>query len=119
MDDSQKMAERALRVLVVDDNRDAANILARLVEEWGYECRVAYDGPSGLARACEYTPDCLITDIEMPGFDGYTLAQRIRQQPGLERTKLAALTALDGEEVEARAREAGFDHTLLKPSDPA
>jgi len=106
-----------VRILIVDDNRDAADSLALVLKAWGYGCHVAYDGPSGLASAGENKPDCLITDIAMPGIDGYTLAQRVRQQPGLDRTKLVALSAFSDDEHDRRIREAGFDHSLVKPAD--
>jgi len=114
-----KQTERAFRVLVVDDNHDAADSLCALLVVWGYDYRVAYDGPTGLALAQSYQPDCLLLDIGLPGMDGYTLARRIREQPGLEGAKLVALTAYSDEAHTRRAQEAGFDYRLTKPADPS
>lgn len=108
-----------LRALVVDDNRDAADTLAVLAGLWGYEARAVYDGPAALAAAAEAPPDCLFLDIAMPGMDGFELATRLRQLPGLQRAKLVALSAYSGDTHHRRVREAGFDYALTKPADPA
>jgi CheY-like chemotaxis protein len=105
---------RTLRVLVVDDNRDAADSFAMLVEAWGYDVRVAYDGVEGLEAAIEYQPDCLFLDINMPRMDGYTLANLVHHEPGMEWAKLVAIT---GDLDPVRAKEAGFDYTFIKPAD--
>ena len=107
-----------LHVLVVDDNRDAADSLCMLLRHWGYDCRAAYDGAAGLQAACDYRPDFLLLDIAMPGLDGYTLARTVRSQPGLVRAKLVALTAYSDEAYVRRSQEAGFDLHLVKPTDP-
>ena len=113
-----RAARRGLRVLVVDDNRAAADTLALLLKLWGHETRVAYDGAAGLEAARQYLPDCLLLDIDMPRLDGYALARQVRQQPGLERATLVAVTAYSDEAHRQRAQEAGFDHHLTKPADP-
>jgi CheY-like chemotaxis protein len=110
---------KAFRVLVVDDNRDAADSLALLLKAWGYDSRVAYDGAAGLEAALAYRPDCLLLDIGLPRLDGYAVARQVRQQPGLERAKLVALTAYSDETHARRARESGFDFYLVKPADPS
>jgi CheY-like chemotaxis protein len=107
-----------LHVLVVDDNRDAADSLCMLLRQWGYDCRAAYDGAAGLQAACDYRPDCMLLDIAMPGLDGYTLARKVRAQPSLVRAKLVALTAYTDETHVRRSQEAGFDLHLVKPTDP-
>ena len=118
------MAERAtnvphlLRVLVVEDNRDAADSLALLIRMWGHEARVAYDGVEGLRLADEYAPDCLILDIGLPKLDGYRLARHLRQIEALREAKLVALTAYSDEQHVNRALEAGFDYQFVKPGDP-
>ncbi len=112
-------ARKVARVLVVDDNRDAADSIGMLLGMWGYEHRVAYDGAAGLEAAQAFGPDCLLLDINMPRMDGFTLAQRVRQLPGLERAKLVALTAYADEANARRIREAGFEHHLIKPADPS
>ena len=114
----QTQPERVLQVLVVDDNRAAADSLCMLLGLWGYSCRAAYDGLTGLKAVRDHRPDCVLLDIRMPGMDGYALASHVRQQPGLERTKLIALTAFSDAAHVERAKEAGFDHHLVKPADP-
>jgi two-component system OmpR family response regulator len=111
--------EKSFRILVVDDNRDAANSLHVILRTWGYDCRVAYDGSSGLEEARVYLPDCLVLDINMPRMDGLSMARRVRQQPGLEHAKLIALTAYSDAHHSERIRQAGFDHHLVKPADLA
>jgi two-component system, OmpR family, response regulator len=109
---------RGLRVLIVDDNRDAANTLALLIGLWGYETQTAYDGKTGLEKARGFCPDCIVLDIAMPDFDGCTVARRVRQHPALGRIKLIAMTAFSSDEQCRRIRAAGFDHHLVKPADP-
>jgi CheY-like chemotaxis protein len=116
--DFETQTERMLHILVVDDNRAAADSLGMLLRLWGYDCRVAYDGTSGLEAARAYRPDCLLLDIGMPGMDGYSLARRVRQQPELAEAKLIAVTAFSDAAHLRRAREAGFDHHFVKPADP-
>jgi CheY-like chemotaxis protein len=109
--------ERALRVLAVDDNQDAADSLVTLLRLWGYDCQVSYDGAAALHEALKYRPDCLLLDINMPGMDGCAVARRLRQQPGLEGIKLVALTAYSDRANTRRIRRAGFDQHLVKPAD--
>lgn len=110
-------SERQFRVLIIDDNRDAANSLHVILRMWGYDCRVAYDGLTGLEAARVYLPDCLVLDINMPRMDGLSVARQVRRHPGLERTKLIALTAYSDAHYSERIRQAGFDHHLIKPAD--
>jgi CheY-like chemotaxis protein len=102
----------------VDDNRDAADSLRLLLELWGHNVRVAYDGAAGLEAARNYRPDCLVLDIGMPKLDGYSLAKMVRQEPGLEQAKLIALTAYGDEKAIRSVKEAGFDYHLVKPASP-
>ncbi len=106
------------RILVVDDNEDAADTLAMLLRMWGHDVHTAYSGEDALESARDYRPDCMLLDIRMPGMDGYTLARRLRQEPSLRQSQLVALSAYSSEEHGRRAREAGFDHWLVKPADP-
>ena len=106
------------RLLVVDDNQDAADSLAMLLRLQGHEVRVAYSGLAALEMTKTYTPDVVFLDIGMPGMDGYEVARRMRQQPGLEKTVLAALTGWGQQEDRRRTAEAGFDHHLVKPPEP-
>jgi YD repeat-containing protein len=104
-----------LRVLITDDNRDAADTLSDLLLNDGHDTRVAYDGAGALAVAAEFRPDVVLLDIGMPGMDGYETARAMRRLPGLEHVTLAALTGWGAAEDRARSRAAGFDHHLLKP----
>ena len=106
------------RLLVVDDNKDAADSLAMLLRLQGHEVRVAYSGMAALEMTKTYTPDVVFLDIGMPGMDGYEAARRIREQPGLGKTVLAALTGWGQQEDRRRTAEAGFDHHLVKPPEP-
>ncbi len=106
------------RLLVVDDNRDAAESLALLLGLLGHEVRIAHDGPGALELARGFRPQVVLLDIGMPGMDGYEVARRLRQEPGLENVRLAALTGWGQPEDRRRSAEAGFDHHLVKPVDP-
>ncbi|WP_338762628.1 ATP-binding protein [Massilia sp. METH4] len=110
---------RRLRVLIADDNVDAAHSLADLLALEGHDTRVAADGPGALALAEAFRPEVVFLDIGMPGMDGYETARRLRQLPGLAAVPLAALTGWGAAEDRARTRAAGFDHHLLKPAVPA
>jgi CheY-like chemotaxis protein len=103
------------RILVVDDNRDAAQALRLLLEGEGHEVRVADDGPSGLAVAKEYRPDVALLDIGLPKMNGYELAQRLREDPSLHGTLLIAVTGYGQMHDRARASASGFQHHLVKP----
>lgn len=103
-----------VRVLVVDDHRDAGNSLALLLRLWGFEVRTSYGAQEGLEAMRAQPPDIVISDISMPGMSGYQLAEEIRRDNSLQRVSLIALSAnLDAE----RARAAGFDLSLVKPVD--
>jgi CheY-like chemotaxis protein len=108
------------RVLVVDDNRDVANVLARLLECWGYEPLVARDGPGALAVAAAGAPfAAALVDLALPGMSGYELARRLRSQPAFERCLIVALTGYGGEEVVQHCYEAGIDLHVVKSCLPA
>src|SRR5262249_39153936 len=83
----------------------------------GHEVRVAYSGVSALEMLKSYTPDLVFLDIGMPGLDGYEVARRLRQQPGLEKVVLAALTGWGQQEDRRRTAEAGFNPHLVKPPE--
>lgn len=106
------------RLLVVDDNTDAAESLALLLRLKGHQVRVAHNGLSALDIVSNYRPQIVLLDIGMPGMDGYEVARRIRKQPGLESVVLAALTGWGQQEDRRRSADAGFDHHLVKPVDP-
>ncbi|RYZ06126.1 MAG: PAS domain-containing hybrid sensor histidine kinase/response regulator [Myxococcales bacterium] len=109
-------APRPARVLLVDDNQDAADTLAELLEDCGYSCSVAYDGPSALEAARRFQPSVAILDIGLPVMDGYELAQRLRSEHSAVR--LVALTGYGQEKDRRAAREAKFDRHLMKPAEP-
>ena len=109
--------DRQCRVLVVDDNLDAAQTLAMLLEFLGHEVRTMYDGLSALAEAVAWRPDVVLLDIGLPGMSGYEVARRIRQHPPLDGMVVVALTGYGLEADRQCSREAGFDHHLTKPVD--
>ena len=112
----EQLLER--RILVIDDNEDAANATAMLVEEMGGEARVAYDGESALEMLEEYQPDVVLLDIAMRGLDGYETCQRIRRVLG-NRVLVVALTGFGQDQDKEDATRAGFDAHLTKPADGA
>jgi PAS domain S-box-containing protein len=115
--DARRAATAPLKVLVVDDNRDAAQSLATLLHLHGHEVHVAYDGASAIALATDRPPNVVFLDIGMPGLDGYEVARRLRALPQLDATVLAALTGWGQEGDRRRTAEAGFDHHIVKPPD--
>jgi PAS domain S-box-containing protein len=106
------------RVLVVDDNADAAEMLASLVRAIGGEAETAGNGLDGLQRASTFAPDVIFLDIGMPAMDGYETCRRIRREPFGEGALIVALTGWGQERDKRRAEEAGFDAHLTKPADP-
>ena len=105
------------RVLVVDDNGDAAESLALLLQSAGAEVHTANDGPAGLAAVRRFVPHVVLLDLGMPGMDGFEVARRLRAEPGLAGLVLVALTGWGQEEDRKRTRSSGFDHHLTKPVD--
>ncbi len=108
----------ARRVLVVDDNVDAAESMALILKMSGYETQCAYDGPSAIDAAQYYHPDVVVLDIGLPGMTGYEVAQKLRAQPQFRDTPIIAVTGYGQEEDRSRSRQAGFDHHLTKPVSP-
>jgi PAS domain S-box-containing protein len=106
----------AFRVLVVDDNVDAAESLAALLALQGHATRVAHDGNQALAAAHDFRPEIVFLDIGMPGKDGYQVARELRGQPETRQAVLVALTGWGAQDDRARTRSAGFDHHLTKPA---
>ncbi|HVW02216.1 MAG TPA: ATP-binding protein [Planctomycetaceae bacterium] len=103
------------RILIVDDNRDAARSLAHLLEASGHACRIEFDGRSALCAAADFRPNLCVLDIGMPGMSGYELASRLRANPKLQSATLIALTGWGQDEDFQRSQLAGFDHHLVKP----
>ncbi len=107
----------AARVLVVDDNRDAADSLQVLFQMEGYQVAAAYDGYAALAAVAAGAPDLIVMDLGMPGMDGYETARQIRRLPGARAILMIALTGWGQSDARNRTREAGFDFHLIKPVD--
>jgi PAS domain S-box-containing protein len=112
-------ASAGRRILVVDDNRDAANTLAELLQMFGSLVFLAHDGASALVRVAECTPDVVLLDIGLPDLNGYEVARRIRAMPDIPQPRLIALTGWGQEQDKRLAAEAGFDEHWTKPVDPA
>ncbi|HEX8613804.1 MAG TPA: ATP-binding protein [Telluria sp.] len=110
-------AGSGLRVLVVDDNLDAAEMLSELMDIIGHTSRVANDGPRALALAGQFRPEVVFLDIGMPGMNGYEVARALRTMTQLEPLVLVALTGWGDDKDRARSKEAGFDHHLIKPAN--
>jgi signal transduction histidine kinase/CheY-like chemotaxis protein len=108
---------RRQRVLIADDNRDAADSLRMLLEMDGHEVRAAHDGEQAVAAALDFRPDIAFLDIGMPKLNGYDVARRIRELGPAGRVRLVALTGWGQPEDRARSAAAGFDHHLTKPID--
>ena len=107
------------RVLVIDDDRDAAESMTVLLELWGHEVRIAYSGQEAVGMASAEPPDAVLLDIGLPGMNGYEVARRLREVPGCASALLVAVTGYGQEEDRRRSRESGFDHHLTKPVEPA
>jgi signal transduction histidine kinase len=107
------------RILVADDNVDAADSLALLLELAGHQVRVAHDGRAALSAAAEFRPDAVLLDIGMPEMDGYQVARAVRRESWGKSVQLIALTGWGHEDDRQRALDAGFDRHLTKPVDPA
>ena len=112
--------DRALRVLVVDDNIDAADSLAQLLTHWGHKVEVAGDGPSALRIASGLDPELVLLDIGLPGMDGYQVATALRaSDPRAAHARVVAVSGYGQASDRERSREAGFDAHLTKPVDIA
>jgi two-component system CheB/CheR fusion protein len=106
------------RILVVDDNVDAADSIAMILQMSGYDVRCVYDGLSVMGVADTYGPDVIVLDIGLPGMSGYDVARELRKRPRFHDTPLVAVTGYGQDEDRRQSREAGFDHHLTKPVDP-
>jgi signal transduction histidine kinase/CheY-like chemotaxis protein len=103
------------RVLIVDDNQDAAEMMGEALELAGHTVQIAHDGARGLTLAAEFDPDCVMLDIGLPTLDGYEVARRLRDQDGDRRRMLVAITGYGQDQDVQRAFDAGFDRHLVKP----
>jgi CheY-like chemotaxis protein len=109
---------RSLRVLLADDNHDSTDSLAELLRLSGCEVEVCYDGGAVLPLAEQFRPDVWVLDVRMPVLDGWKVAPLLREWAGGRLLLLIALTGLGGRVAEENSLYAGFDHHIVKPSDP-
>jgi PAS domain S-box-containing protein len=116
--DQPAALKSALRILIVDDNRDGADSLAMMLRIMGNDTRTAYDGQQGVAAAGEFRPDVILLDIGLPKLNGYEVCRRIREHLWGKSVVLIAVTGWGQEEDRRRSHEAGFDHHMVKPVDP-
>jgi CheY-like chemotaxis protein len=105
------------RVVIIEDNRATADSLCMLLDLCGYEVRVAYNGSDGVRVAEEWPPDFVLSDIGLPGLDGYGVAQALRRHPATAKSHLFAVTAYGSDEARGRGQEAGFERHIVKPVD--
>jgi len=110
-----------VRVVIIEDNRAAADSMCWLLDLYGlygYQVRVAYNGPDGVRLAEGWPPDFVLCDVGLPGLDGYGVAAELRRHPATAKSHLIAITAYGSEEARRRSREVGFERHLTKPVDP-
>jgi CheY-like chemotaxis protein len=112
---AHRLIVEELKVLVVDDNRAAAEMLATLFRLKGSAVQLAHDGEAAVLTAEKFLPDVVLLDLGMPKLNGYDACRRMREQPWGERMIIVALTGWGRDEDRERTREAGFDHHLVKP----
>jgi two-component system OmpR family response regulator len=110
--------EKSKRILVVDDNTDAVESLALLLELEGHDVKTALDGPAALELASDFRPEAVLLDIGLPGMDGYEVARRLRDRPETREALIIAITGYGQLEDRALTKAAGFNHHLVKPVDP-
>jgi CheY-like chemotaxis protein len=110
---------RSRRILIVDDNRDAAITLSMMLRLMGNEIQTAFDGAAALEAADQFRPDLIVLDIGLPKMSGYEVARKVRERPWGQGLTLVALTGWGQEEDRRRSQEAGFDYHFVKPIDIA
>jgi CheY-like chemotaxis protein len=118
----ERRASRTLapqRILIVDDNRDAADSLHALLGLLGAQVEIANDGPSALDAVPRFQPAAILLDIGLPGMSGYEVARQIRDNPAIAQPVIIALTGWGQPDARRQSRDAGFDHHLIKPLDLA
>jgi CheY-like chemotaxis protein len=111
-----KLSDQPRRILLIDDNADARELLAMGLEFQGHAVATADGGMSGLASAGQFRPDCIFLDLSMPGMNGYETALALRRIAGLALVTIVALSAWNDQATLVRAHGAGFDHHLTKPA---
>jgi two-component system CheB/CheR fusion protein len=107
--------QNARRILVADDNVDAAQSLGLLLRRMGHAVQLSYDGAAAIEAALREPPEIVLLDIDMPNLDGYTVAARLREDRRFDRVPIVALTGMGQEVDRKRTRQAGFDEHVLKP----
>ena len=107
----------SLRVLIVDDNVQAAKSLAMVVQLWNHDARMVHDGPGAIAEALEYRPRVVLLDIGLPGMDGYRVASELRSLPELQGLVMIAMTGYSRDEDFRRSESVGIERHLVKPID--
>jgi len=113
------VANRPLRVLVVDDSADTRDTTALLLRLWGHDASVAEDGTTALDVFATFGPDVVLLDLGLPGMDGFEVARSLRRMPSPRRPLVVSLSGYAGEEYRQRAIEAGCDLYWIKPAAPA
>jgi PAS domain S-box-containing protein len=116
--EGDRPAASGLKILLVEDSVDSAEMMAFILQLGGHDVRIAHDGPAALEAARAFQPEVVLCDIGLPGMNGYEVATRLREQPAFQRTPLIALTGYGQDEARSRSREAGFDVHLVKPVEP-
>jgi CheY-like chemotaxis protein len=106
----------AKRILVVDDNRDAADLTAEMLDLYGHTTAVAYGGREGIAAAVSFDPDVILLDLGMPEVDGFAVASTLRQMSAMRQPALIAYTAWDDVQTRQRTQAGGFDEHMVKPA---
>ncbi len=117
IDETARRASTPLKVLVVDDNRDAAILMGRLLRTLGNDVQVVHDGFAALEAAEEFGPEAVLLDIGLPEMDGYETARLLRELPKCKNVTIIAVTGWGQEEDREKGRLAGFNHHVVKPAD--
>ena len=112
-------AQPKKRVLIVEDNLDAVHSMAVLIRMMGHEVEFAINGFAALDIARRFRPEVILLDIGLPDFKGYNIAQQLKWEPDLEKTRIIAITGRPMEEVRRKALQAGCEQVFAKPMDPA
>jgi CheY-like chemotaxis protein len=115
--ENQPISVPTRRILIVDDNRDAAESLAMMLSADGHETHAVFSSQDALNEAITFLPDMILLDIGLPEMDGYEVARRLRHLPSLDQLRIVALTGYGQASDIARAKAAGFDGHLVKPID--
>ncbi|HXU73654.1 MAG TPA: response regulator [Polyangia bacterium] len=107
-----------MRIVVIEDHEDTADLMHELLSDAGHEVRIALNGEDGIVAARSLPAEIVLCDVGLPDIDGYEVARRLRADGVTASARLVALTGYDGDDEARRAREAGFDRHVVKPIDP-